>query len=504
MKETHSCDVIIIGSGFSGSLTALCLRQAGLKVCVLEKEQHPRFAVGESSTPIADMILRSISEKYDLPWLKHFSRYGSWQKHYPEITFGLKRGFSYYKHRPHEHFAAGGSHDNQLLVAASSSDERSDTNWMRSEFDAFLAEKLMEYEIPFYNRTEVTSVEPSSSDRWNIEANAPNNQLSIRAGFLVDATGSPRFSEKFLGTDSTTDGFETHSRAIFTHFEHLKPWNKFLEEHQIPTADYPYNPDYSALHHLLQEGWLWMLRFNNGVTSAGLLLNLHNQDLDHTNDPQDTWNEIINRYPSLGQIFEHAAIAADPGELIQTGRLQRRLKNLTGKKWAALPHTAGFIDPMHSTGIAHTLSGVEKLVAVLVDSLAETHDLCEKLKAYEQSVETELQLIDLLVAGSYRSMTNFELFHTYSMLYFIAAISYEQRRLKGELPSHFLCADHKDIVSIIAQSYSELKDILDGKISGKQVQKFRERVKSRIEPYNSAGLLDAEAKNMYRHTAVEF
>lgn len=504
MKKTQPCDIVIIGSGFSGSLAALCLHQSGLKVCVLEKDEHPRFAVGESSTPIADMILRSLSENYDLPWLKHFSRYGSWQELYPEITCGLKRGFSYYKHNPLEHFVTNRSHKNELLVAASSSDEQSDTNWMRSEFDAFLAEKLVEYEIPYYDHTEVTSVERNSSAQWNIEVNRNNNLLSIQADFLVDATGGPHFLKKFLGIESTTDGFETNSMAIFSHFENVKPWNSYLEEQLISTNEYPYNPDYSALHHLLNEGWLWMLRFNNDVTSAGLLLNLEKYDHNPDKNPNQTWNRIISHYPSLKQIFDHATIAADPGTMLQTGRLQRRLKTITGSNWAALPHTAGFVDPMHSTGIAHTLSGVEKLVSMLSTSLGDGKNMTAKLKAYEKSVKTELQLVDALVAGSYRGMSHFELFHTYTMLYFIAAISYEQRRLRGEVPSHFLCADHADISSIIAQSYGELKEISAGEISEKQVQMFRERVRSRINPFNSAGLLDTDAKNMYRHTAVEF
>ncbi|NGP77417.1 FAD-dependent oxidoreductase [Balneolaceae bacterium YR4-1] len=504
MKNKQSYDVIIIGSGFSGSLTALCLLQSGLSVCVLEKDRHPRFAVGESSTPIADMILRSISEEYDLPWLKHFSRYGSWQRHYPDITCGLKRGFSYYKHNPHEQFSTDKFHANQLLVAASVNVEQSDTNWMRSEFDAFLAEKLLEYDIPYFENTEVVSVEQDNSGQWVIDAFENNNDLSIRADFMVDATGSPRFIGKFLGIDSLNDGFETKSRAVFSHFEDVKPWKNYLEENGISTNDYPYNPDYSALHHLLEEGWLWMLRFNNGVTSTGLLLDLQNEDQNSSESPNETWNRIINRYPSLEDLFEHAVTATDPGKMLQTGRLQRRLKRMTGKNWAALPHTAGFVDPMHSTGIAHTLSGLEKLVQIIVESGPNKESLRDDLSAYEQQLIQELKLVDLLVGGSYRSMDHFELFNVYTMLYFIAAISYEQSRLRGEIPSHFLSAGREDIFFFVAQSYNELKHITKDKISVNQVKDFRDRVKNRIEPYNIAGLLDPDANNMYRHTAVEF
>ena len=503
MKETLSCDVVIIGSGFSGTLTALCLHQSGLKVCLLEKEQHPRFAIGESSTPIADMILRSISKTYDLPWLRHFSRYGSWQEHYPEITCGLKRGFSYFKHEPHKVFSTTSTHDSELLVAASSSDRQSDTNWLRSEFDAFLVEKLGDYKISYFDQTEITSAKQVQGGEWKIAADRDKKRLEIQAGFLIDATGGSHFLNRFLDIESTTGGFETNSRAVFSHFENVKPWKVYLDENNIPTTDYPYHPDYSALHHLLQEGWVWMLRFNNECTSAGLLLNL-NSAKNFPTDPYETWSSVIERYPSLKNVFENAGQAATPGDMLQTGRLQRRLKSITGQGWAALPHTAGFIDPMHSTGIAHTLSGVEKLVTLLVDSLHDKVSLKGNLKAYEQSVLTELKFIDLLVAGSYESLTDFELFSTYTMLYFISAISYEQRRLRGEIPSHFLCANHQDLSEIVTKSYTELKKLTAERSSRDQVLDFKKRMKSMIEPFNSAGLLNPESNNMYRHTAVEF
>ena len=97
-------DIVIAGSGFTGSITALALHNCGFTVCLIEKGKHPRFAIGESSTPIADMILRSLSTKYDLPWLYDLSRYGSWQQSHPEIVCGIKRGFSYFKHHPGKPF----------------------------------------------------------------------------------------------------------------------------------------------------------------------------------------------------------------------------------------------------------------------------------------------------------------------------------------------------------------------------------------------------------------
>lgn len=143
-KNIHDFDILIAGAGFGGSLMALVLHSLGFRVCLVEKGQHPRFAIGESSTPIADMILRQLSKQYNLPWLKDFSRYGSWQQSYPEIVCGIKRGFSYFKHYPGKKFTSDINHCNELLVAASTDDIHSDTNWLRADFDAFLVTKVKE------------------------------------------------------------------------------------------------------------------------------------------------------------------------------------------------------------------------------------------------------------------------------------------------------------------------------------------------------------------------
>ena len=58
MKST--CEVAIVGSGFAGSLLARILSVLGYDVVLLERGRHPRFAIGESSTPLANLSLERI------------------------------------------------------------------------------------------------------------------------------------------------------------------------------------------------------------------------------------------------------------------------------------------------------------------------------------------------------------------------------------------------------------------------------------------------------------
>src|SRR5436309_6090758 len=116
-------DIAVIGSGFAGALMAMIARRLGRSVILLERGRHPRFAIGESSTPLANLVLEELAKRYDLPRLLPLAKWGTWQRAYPEIACGLKRGFTFYHHPFGRPFCADGERRDQLLVAASPRDE---------------------------------------------------------------------------------------------------------------------------------------------------------------------------------------------------------------------------------------------------------------------------------------------------------------------------------------------------------------------------------------------
>src|SRR5690349_18854723 len=120
---TERCSIAVIGSGFAGSLMARVLATIGYDVVLLERGTHPRFALGESTTPLANLSLERLARRYGLADCDALAAHGRWMKRYPELRRGLKRGFTFYRHHPGQPFADAGLASERLLVAASPNDE---------------------------------------------------------------------------------------------------------------------------------------------------------------------------------------------------------------------------------------------------------------------------------------------------------------------------------------------------------------------------------------------
>ena len=76
---TGHCDVAIVGSGYAGSLMARVLAVQGYDVVLLERGTHPRFAIGESTTPLGNLSMERLAQRYGLADCHHLAAHGRWR-----------------------------------------------------------------------------------------------------------------------------------------------------------------------------------------------------------------------------------------------------------------------------------------------------------------------------------------------------------------------------------------------------------------------------------------
>lgn len=490
MTKTH-CDIAILGSGFGGTLLALIARKLGLSVVLLERGTHPRFAIGESSTPLADFKLDAIAERFGLNWLRPFAKYGSWKATYPEVRCGLKRGFSFFRHQIDQPFTPNDSNSNTLLVAASPDDVHSDTHWFRADFDAHLVARALAAGVVYLDGTEIHTL--SHGAGWDLTGTRPTGEIQVQARFLLDATGDGQLLARTLGIKPLDPALlRTRSRALYSHFSGVARWHDVLEEtHGLAaTVEHTFPCDAAALHQIIDGGWMWVLRFDHGITSAGFSLDPDIYPLRPNEAPEEEWLRLLNRYPSLARQFAHAEPVRP---FVSTQRLQRRLSQAAGPDWALLPHTAGFLDAWLSPGIAQTLFAVDRLGRILADggpgAGRERH-----LAEYGQSVLRELAWMDEITAACFGSLDRFEVMVPVAMHYFIAAHFCEERERAGQAPpdAAFLLADNDAYRSIAASFFKQ-----SPKVAAADAGRFAAEVFSALRPFNLAGLGDPRWRNMY-------
>jgi FADH2 O2-dependent halogenase len=170
-----------------------------------------------------------------------------------------------------------------------------------------------------------------------------------------------------------------------------------------------------------------------------------------------------------------------------------------------MPHAYAFVDPLFSTGIAWSLRAVERL-ALAFESAAKNRRVPDPdmLSRYDAALNAEADQIDLVVAGAYEAMAQFDLFAAQAMLYF-AAVSFAEvsQRLSPEESvawNGFLGVGDAVLEPLPRESLRRLRQITQrrGDIGTPDERRgFVDWMTRAISPRNIAGLANPERRNLY-------
>lgn len=480
-------DIAVVGSGFAGSLFAMIARRLGRRVILLERGRHARVVIGESSTPLSNLLLEELADRYDLPRVKALSKWGSWQRSHPEIGCGLKRGFSFFHHALGE-AKKGPDREDQLLVAASPHDGIADTHWYRADFDHFLVREAEALGVDYLDEIDLKACVVDRSGVC-LKGLREGRSVEISAAFVVDATGPRGFLHRALDLGERELPDFPATEALYGHFSGVGRLQK-LQRVGL-SEEPPYPIDDAAVHHVFDGGWVWVLQFNNEVTSAGIAATKGFAKDLKLSDGERAWGRLLREIPMLREQFAEAE-AVQPFRHIE--RLGFRSGAISGDNWALLPSAAGFVDPLLSTGFPLTLLGVARL-ADIVERDWGTERFEGRIKGYAAQTDAELLATSRLIGALYANMKNFPVFAALSLLYFAAA-SYSEtsRRLgRARLAPSFLLHDDPRFGPACAQLLERARAMP----SGRQAEDSIEEVYRMIEPFDVAGLGKRERRNWY-------
>jgi FADH2 O2-dependent halogenase len=474
--------IAVVGSGFAGSILARILQIQGHRVLLLDRSRHPRFALGESSTPLAALCLERLAARYGLGDLHALAAWGRWTERLPHLRRGLKRGFTFYGHQPGRPFANGPANERRLLVAASPSDRIADTHWLREDVDHHLALAAAAAGVELLEEVDLDGLAPAAGGGWRLSGRQRGRSIRVEADLLLDGSGPGGFLARHLPVPPVATGPRPDTMLVFGHFERLASFPEVAATGGAVLPAGPYPDEQAAVHHLLEEGWMYVLPFDHGTVSAGFVI-YHNGELGAL-PPEQAWERLLARYPTLRDQFASASPVRPIGMI---PRLQHRLSLAAGEGWAVLPHAFCFLSPLFSTGIAWSLLAVERLALSLETGIG--------LGPYGALLQREADHLQRLLGGAYEALRDFDLFAAYSFLYFAtASFSEASQRLRPAAPGGgpscwegFLGSTDPGMDEILERCLAALKP----------GRPFEDEIRTAIAPRNVAGLADPDRNRLY-------
>lgn len=316
-------EVVIIGAGPAGAVAAALLRRQGRRVLVLEREQFPRFSIGESLLP---QSMQYLEEAGMLPAVQ-------------EAGFQLKDGAV---------FAHG-----QRSVRFDFRD-KSTPGWsttfqvQRARFDHLLALQAEAQGAQVRYRHEVLAVDVTG-ERPQITARDPHGQVyRIETGFLLDASGFGRVLPRLLDLETPSD-FPARG-AIFTHIAD-----------GIDSAGFDRNKILVTVHPEHGDIWYWLIPFADGRCSIGVVGRTEFLE-GYPGSDSERLQTLVGEAPTLGGLLRQARWDTPARHLVGYAA---NVKALCGKGFALLGNAGEFLDPIFSSGVTIALKSASLAAAAL-------------------------------------------------------------------------------------------------------------------------------------------
>lgn len=307
--RTEAKDILIVGAGPAGSVAAGLLRQHGRDVLILEREQFPRFSIGESLLPQSMEYIEAAG------MLQAVVEAGFQHKNGAAFVCGERATEFDFRDK----FSPGWATTYQV---------------QRADFDKVLADSAARAGATIRYQHEVLQIDVDGTNPL-VRARAPDGEIyQVQANFLLDASGFARVLPRLLDLESPSN--LPPRGALFTHVaDGIAPGH--FDRHKIRITVHPQHADV----------WYWLIPFSNGRSSLGVVA--HTGFLARYSGSEDQrLRALINEDTGLRELLAAAQWDTPARQIIG---YSANVKSLCGNRYALLGNAGEFLDPVFSSGV---------------------------------------------------------------------------------------------------------------------------------------------------------
>lgn len=358
--EESIYDVVIIGAGPAGSTAAAMLASAGKSVLVVEKQEFPRFSIGESLLPQCMTFIEEAGLLEAV--LDNAERLG----------FQYKEGAAFYHN--------GNKVDFDFRKKSS---EGPGTTYQvkREHFDQLLAQGAAEKGAEIRHGVALETIDFSDPNAVKLSLTSDVGTSEAKARFVLDASGFGRVLPRLLSLESPSD-FPVR-QAVFCHVKSELAGGNF-DRSKILITVHPQNP----------EIWYWLIPFADGTASIGVVG--ASEYFEESDSEQEALWKLVADEPYLLEVL---------GEY-QVSRAEQRITGysanvncLFGDRFALLGNAGEFLDPVFSSGVTIAMQSSSLAVPLVLKELNDEPQNWQKL--YSDPLRVGITTFRTFVKGWY-------------------------------------------------------------------------------------------------------
>lgn len=348
-ETLQTCDVLVIGGGPAGAAIGTLLARRGWHTVVLEKDQHPRFHIGESLLPLSLPYFEQLGvrEELDRIGLRKYAAEFHSMYHGKQVAFefgdAIDKGYPYaYEVR-------------------------------RSEFDHMLLKNCRDQGATVHEGCRVQGIEYADDAIAAVTSvDAEGGQQRWQARFYVDATGRDTLLASHLGVKEANP--RHRSAALYGHFQGAER-RTGREEGNISIYWFDY-------------GWFWMIPLRDGTMSVGAVC--RPEYLKRRTVPvEQFFRDTIALCPGVAARLENARLMEG---VTATGNYSYQSRRMTGRNFIMVGDAYAFIDPVFSSGVHLALNsaflGAETVDGILKNPASAKAQLAQFERAVQRGLQT--------------------------------------------------------------------------------------------------------------------